>query len=221
MAVIGNLAPTFVFTMKAIPTLGLDTDSLQIGGSTDGLFHGEDADETNIKPFRFYDLGSGHFAPGVNLRSAGGLEIGVAANPLVVSGSGGSGVALEATLSELKNRTPRHGYIFDAGVNIPIQHVVVSANTSLTPVTIIAAPVNAKIRVLGYSLNAIAVITGQFEDSAEVAASNTFYAISTKAEQASGTNFLFELGQDKALKMGFTAALIAFSVRVDYALIPV
>lgn len=221
MAIVSETPAIITVALKAIPTLPNVTDSIQIGGSTDGAFHGADADATIIKPFRFYDLGSGHFLPGVSLRSAAGAEIGTAASPLkvdVLSSAGPTGVALEVTLAAIKNLTPKHGFIWDGNSLVPIQHVVITT-TSASAVAMIAAELAKKIRVLGYSLNADAVVTAQFIDESSAVCSNKFYAVLEKCEQAAEKNFLFDVAENKRLDLAFAVPSINFSIRIDYAMV--
>src|SRR5690348_10919142 len=126
MSTAASLGTTVVFKMAAIPTMTGDADTIQIGGSTDGVFHVDDATADNVKPFKFDDLGSGNFYPGVALRGVNGAHLGTPDNPLVVSQSSNeTPITFNEALPQGNNQL---------GAMVPVCGKVMDENGNMLPV---------------------------------------------------------------------------------------
>lgn len=64
MAIIAAPDMNIQLCTKAIPTLDNNTDTMQVGGTVDGVFHGADADANNVKPIM---IGQGVAAQSVSV----------------------------------------------------------------------------------------------------------------------------------------------------------
>lgn len=211
---IGFQPPTTQVSLKAIVDLDDTTDSIQIGGSVDGIFHGADATADNIKPFRFDDLGDSKFYPGVAIRGTDGVLLGTEAHPLVVSQAAAGLATFEGE---------RAGKIMDeTGVLRTLTTALFESDSwAEGNNAVFSAQPDLAFRVLQFCFTSSAAVNSQFVNpSLDAPKSVKVYACQRFDQSARPGSFLFESGLNQPVSINLSGAC-AGSLMIVYYLAPI